>query len=291
MKATVEIGGPVYVERVGSGPPMVLVHGLGSSHVHWLGVSPALARTHRLHMPDLPGFGLTPLAGRSPSVEANAALLERFLERLRRPAVVVGNSMGALLAMLVASDRPELVSALVLAAPPAPRPPLAPLEPRIAALFSAYTWPVLGEMTRDLWVRLKGPEGMVRDALEICCAAPDAVPAQVLEAAHRVARERAHADEVHAFLGAYRSMWRYLLSGRRFDSVLRRITAPALVVQGTEDRLIPDVVRERLRRTRPDWKYMTVEGAGHMPQLDDAAGFAALVSGWLLDLGRRRRAG
>jgi pimeloyl-ACP methyl ester carboxylesterase len=45
-------------------PSMVLLHGLGSSHVHWLGVTNAPAHKHRIHVPDLQGFGCSPLAGR-----------------------------------------------------------------------------------------------------------------------------------------------------------------------------------------------------------------------------------
>lgn len=290
MKTTVDLGGPVHVERLGSGPPMLLVHGLGASHVHWLAVAREFARRHRVHMPDLPGFGLSPLAGRSPGVRANAELLVEMLDRFREPVILVGNSMGAMLSMLAAHKRREAVSALVLVAPPAPRPPLAPLEARLAVLFSAYTWPVLGEVTRFLFVRLHGPEGVVRNAFKVCCVEPDNVSRAVVEAAGRVAGERPLSDEVHAFLGAYRSLWFYLLDGRRFDAVARAIEAPTLVIHGGQDRLIPTVVRRRLRRARSDWTYVTLPRAGHMPQLDDPVGFTSTVSSWLADVQRRARA-
>ncbi len=287
MKTSVDLGGPVYVERLGSGPPMVLVHGLGSSHVHWLGVGQALARAHHVHIPDLPGFGFSPRAGRGADVRAYADLLARFLDGLGEPAVVVGNSLGALLVLLAARDRRHRTEAVVLVSPPAPVPVGASFEPRLALLFSAYTWPVVGELTRELWVRLRGPEGMVRSVLEMCCSSPDHVPPEVVDAALDLAFRRPHRDEVHAFLAAYRSAWVYLLNRRRFDALLRAVDAPVLVIRGTADRLVPAAVSERLLRVRPDWSFVSMPGAGHMPQLDDPAAFVSLVSEWLAQARRR----
>lgn len=286
---TADLGGPVHVERLGSGPPLVLIHGLGASHVHWRAVSSELARANRVYVPDLPGFGLSPLAGRSADVTANARLLGRLLEQLDRPAVLVGNSMGALIALLTTQAAPESVAGLALVAPPAPRPLLAPLEPRLTLLFSAYTWPVLGELTRELFVRLKGPDGMARHTLETCCSAPDAVLPEVEDAARRLAGRRPRADEVHAFLAAYRSTWRFLLYRSRFDSLLRSIRAPTLVLEGTADRLLPRVVTQRIEQVRPDWAYVRLEGVGHMPQLDAPDQLLAALTGWLAGLRNRRR--
>jgi pimeloyl-ACP methyl ester carboxylesterase len=278
-----KVGGPVFVQQFGaSGPPMVLVHGVGSSHVHWLGVAPGLAESHRVYVPDLPGFGRTPVAGRRTDLAGYARFLGAFLERLEEPAIVVGNSMGALLGLLAAAGHPERVAALVLVSPPAPRPPLTPLEPKLAVLLSAYTWPGLGEITRALWVRLQGPEGLVRSVLESCLAAPGRVPPEVLAAALAVERERtAHDDEVHVFLAAYRSTWRYLLNGRRFDRVVRQVQAPALIVHGTHDKLVPTSVVRRFRTLRPDWELVELAGVGHMPQVEAGPRFVKLVTRWL----------
>lgn len=280
QEPSTQLDGQVFVERFGSsGPPMVLLHGLGSSHAHWRAVAPRLGRNWSVYVPDLPGFGRTPLAGRSTDVAGYRAFTSHFLEQLPGPAVLVGNSMGALLAILAAADHPDRVRSLVLVATPAPRPVLTPLPPRLAVLFSAYAWPVLGEVTRGAWVRLHGPDGMVRTTFEACCARPDRVPASVRAAALAMARERhSHEDEVHVFLAAYRSMLRYLLNGPRFDRIVRRIGAHALVIHGAEDRLIPLSVARRIQRLRPDWRFEVLLGVGHMPQVEASAAFVRLVA-------------
>jgi pimeloyl-ACP methyl ester carboxylesterase len=271
---------------------MVLLHGLGSSHVHWRPVRHQLATRHRVHALDLPGFGLTPLAGRSPEILANARLVSRYLLRLDEPAMVMGNSMGALIALLALREAPGAVRGLVLVSPPAPRPLLAPLEPRLAFLLSAYLWPVVGEVTREVWVRALGPEGVSRDLLQVCCSDPEAIDADLLLAARELAARRPHQEEVHAFLAAYRSLWRYLLNGRRFDALLRSVDVPTLVVVGDADRLLPRAVTDRVPRVRPDWALVRLAGGGHMPHVDGPEAFLRAVDPWLdRTLGRQRRAG
>jgi len=294
MRSKMDINGPVHVERFGRrGPAMVLLHGLGSSHVHWLAVTRSLALNHQLFLPDLPGFGRSPLVGRRVGVEASVKLvdqlLDRVLERVDGPLFLVGHSMGALIATLVAANRPQDLAGLILVAPPAPRPIRAPLERNLAIMFYAYAWPGLGELTRELWVRAQGREGMVRRTFEVCCSSPDRVPSEVLTAALELSAERSPSDDVHAFLDAYRSAWTYLLNGRRFDRLVKSIDTPTLVIQGTADKLVPRVVANRLPSLRPDWTFATLDGIGHMPQVDDPERFAAAINGWLAELKRRRQ--
>jgi pimeloyl-ACP methyl ester carboxylesterase len=260
---------------------MVLLHGLGSSHVHWRPVRRELARTYRLHAIDLPGFGLTPLAGRSPQLIPNGRLVGRFLRRLDQPAVVMGNSMGAMVALLALQEAPGAARALVLVSPPAPRPPRGRLEPRLTVLLSAYLWPVVGEITRELYLRRLGPDGIARNLLETCCSEPAAVSPDVVAAARRLALGRPHDDEVHAFLAAYRSLYGYLRDERRFEALLRSVQAPTLVVYGGADRLLPAAFTDRVRRIRPDWKHVRLPGGGHMPQVDRPDRFLRAVQPWL----------
>lgn len=282
VRETVDIGGPVHLERFGDrGRPMVLVHGLGSSHAYWLGVNEALARTHRVYVPDLPGFGRTPLAGRDAGLRANAAVLADLVHTLDEPAVLVGNSMGALLSMLVASGHPDEVAALVLVAPPAPGAWSAFLDPELAVLFTSYSLPVVGEITRWLWVRGRGPEGMVRSVLKTTLSPAAVVPDAVAQTALTVAYERAAHDDVHAFLRAYRSTTRFLLDGARYDALVRSIRAPAIVVHGTADRVIPPRIVRRLERLREDWTFVRLDGQGHMPHVEDPGVFVRIVAGWL----------
>jgi pimeloyl-ACP methyl ester carboxylesterase len=103
-----------YVD-IGSGPPLVFVHGLGGSWQNWLENLPHFAKTHRCIAPDLGGFGESePLEGEV-SIERYARSLHELLGQLGiESAPVIGNSMGGFIALDLAIRHPELVERLVL---------------------------------------------------------------------------------------------------------------------------------------------------------------------------------
>lgn len=115
---TVEVAGTrVRWRSVGTGPPLVLVHGLAGSWRWWRPVLPALTAERTVHLLDLPGFGRIPAL--------RAFDLDRALDWLAAwaraaalgPADVVGHSLGALLCARLAARHPETVRRLVLVAP------------------------------------------------------------------------------------------------------------------------------------------------------------------------------
>jgi len=100
----------------GTGPPLVLVHGLGGAASNWAELAPLLARRHRLLVPDLPGHGgssaLPAVSGLEPYADRVALVAER--EGLL-PALVVGHSLGGMVVLRLALRRPDDVTAIVLA--------------------------------------------------------------------------------------------------------------------------------------------------------------------------------
>ncbi len=103
------------VGSMGRGPTIVLVHGLGSDANDWLRTARDLARDHRVVLVDLPGHGVTPMA--TPfSLEQATLVLDRALEEqaANGPVVLVGHSIGGLVAASEALHAPDRVRALVL---------------------------------------------------------------------------------------------------------------------------------------------------------------------------------
>jgi len=287
---TIDMDGPVHVvDFGGTGPAIVLVHGLGGSHVNWFASGPLLAERGRVVAFDLPGFGRTPLESRSSAVGANADLVARFVEaEIGAPAVLVGNSMGGLVSLLATQRHPELAAGLVLVDPAVPRAPGGGIDPAVALTFAGYFTPGMGEaLLRRRAARL-GAEGMVRETLALCCVDPAQVPPEVVDALIELGRERieempwAHT----AFLGAARSLMRTLALRRRFDGIVRSITAPTLIVHGAQDRLVPLAAIQMVARARPDWTLEVYDDIGHVPQLEAPDRFAASVLGWLEGAGR-----
>ena len=189
----VDLDGPVhYVDFGGSagGPAVVLVHGLGGSHLNWDLFAPLLTDHARVWALDLPGFGRSEPGERTASVSANAATLQRFLDEVvGEPVILVGNSMGGMLSILATGERPEAVTGLVLLDPAIPGPRRA-LDPLVALMFAVYAVPFVGERflrgrrTRTTEI------ARVRETLTLCGVDPDAVPQEVIDRSVTLLQER-----------------------------------------------------------------------------------------------------
>ena len=98
----------------GHGPPIVLLHGLGSRGEDWLATARRLARRHRVTLVDLPGHGLSEMPEPF-SLERATAALGRSLDDLPEgPVILVGHSLGGLIAAAEAIEHPARLRGLVL---------------------------------------------------------------------------------------------------------------------------------------------------------------------------------
>jgi pimeloyl-ACP methyl ester carboxylesterase len=290
---TLDVGGPVHVADFGGrGAAMVLVHGLGGSHANWLAVGDRLARGRRVVAPDLVGFGLTRPEGRSSSVEANAELLEGVIEQVGRPVVLVGNSMGGLISMMVASRRPHLVEGLVLVGAAMPRPLSTVPNLAVTAAFVTYAFPGLGERYVRQRAERLGPEGLVRETIKLCTVDPSLVPRDVYEAHVELARtRRAFPWAMEAYLEAARSLIRVVMQRRRFVAMMRSIAAPTMLVHGGADRLVPVGAARMAAQVCPSWRLEIFENVGHTPQLEVAERFVETVESFCVEgVGQTRAA-
>jgi pimeloyl-ACP methyl ester carboxylesterase len=108
----------MHVEREGpdGATDLVLLHGgIGTGRYHWSKQVPALSQRYRVHLPDLPGHGSTPLPeGGRYDREVLVEAVEGLLDELGPPVHVAGFSMGGHAAMALAARRPEVYASLTL---------------------------------------------------------------------------------------------------------------------------------------------------------------------------------
>lgn len=270
----------------GDKPPVVLVHGLGGSHLNWVLLGPLLATGHRVYAPDLPGFGLSYPAGRRADVVRNGLVLDAFLrDVVGGPALLVGNSMGGLLAMAQAVRRPDSVTGLVLIDPVLPRAKDAPWDRQVGAAFLMYAVPGLGERYLARRRRRIPARRTVMEILATVCADHTALPEAFVEASVALAEQRGRdASPVRgldtAYLQAARSLLR--MAGRRasYTAMMRAIGAPVLLLHGDKDRLVPVQSARAAAAHCPHWRYEELPGIGHVPQMEAPDTVARLISQW-----------
>jgi pimeloyl-ACP methyl ester carboxylesterase len=107
-------GRPLVRDDVGTGPPLVLLHGLAGSARWWSRNVPALSRAFRVITIDLPGFGSSP-RGHRLELDGIGDQLAGTMDGLGiQRASLIGHSMGGLIAAGLAADHPERVERLIL---------------------------------------------------------------------------------------------------------------------------------------------------------------------------------
>lgn len=281
----IDLDGPVhYVEFGGEGRPLVLVPGLGGSIENWLSVAPSITHLGHVVSLDLRGHGRTPLgAGQTATVEANSEVLEGFIDALfDEPVVLIGNSMGGMISMMIAARRPERVAGLVLVDPSVSFPEGVEADPTVTTLFATYATPGAGEQFVAEGYASLGTEDVARRTIELNNVDPSRIDPDVVEAHLELARLRESMEwRIDAFLQATRSLLDMKAERDDYYALIRSIDAPGLIVHGDSDRLIPLAAAEAVAQLRPDWTFEIYDDTGHMPQLERPELVADSIERWL----------
>ena len=274
--------GPVHVvDFGGQGRLIVLVHGIGGNHTNWWAVGPQLTSLGRVVAVDLVGCGYTEPLGRQCRLPTNEQLVKELVHQLGEPEVLVGHSMGGLLSLLLASNEPTLVEALVLIDPSqrgeSPRP-----NPRFLAQLLLPSVPVVGNAVLHRTVGPKTATERVSDAWAVSMVDQRRVSDSARQAAIDMA-EYWYGTSWHrsSVLNAIASTGRALLDPQRYERAVDTTRCPTLVIHGIQDHMISYRRIERLAQRRPDWQVNFIDGAGHNPHLEAASEVVSLIDEFL----------
>ena len=252
----------VHVETVGSGPPLVLLHGWALHSGLWGPLQGHLARRHRVHAIDLPGHGHSPATDPYTMASIVAAVDAAVAEGA--PVTVLGWSLGGAVAMEWALARPGRIDRLVLVA----------TSPRFVADDG---WP--HAMAADTLARF-GDELRVAYrptlqrflSLQLHGSDPGRA-ALALTRRHLFARGEPAPEVLGAALG--------ILAGIDLRTEARLIAQPARVISGERDTLAPPAAGRWLAGAMPAAGYAEIGGAGHAPFLSHPDAFDDALGGFL----------
>jgi len=246
---------------LGTGPPVILIHGFGGSMWQWEHQQAALSTSMRLITPDLIGSGLSDKPDIEYRPEEMLDYFVSFMDALQIPqAVLVGNSMGAGLAIGMALTHPDRVSKLILidGLPSDVSNKLTSPSIKRALQTSAPSW--LVSFGNWLFGGL-----MIESVLKEIIYDPALLTPAVVE---RSNRNRQRPGLIPPILTVRKTLplWEAEFAKRIGD-----ITHPTLILWGEEDRVFPITVGEELHRTIKGSNFVRIPKAGHIPQWEQPA--------------------
>ena len=250
-----------YCQMEGSGPTVVLIHGLGSCADDWLLQTPVLAASFAVLTLDLRGHGRS---GKPPGPYTVAQMgddVAALMDTLDTgPAHVVGLSLGGLVAQALAAEHPELVRSLVLVNTFAR---LRPEGLRGWLLFARRGLSLLGG-------------GIEKQAQVI---ATSMFPRPDQDEIRQLVIERLSSNDPRAYRAA---MWAALrFDGRRLAA---RIRVPTLVIAGDQDTTVSMTAKRELAAGIDGARLEIVAGSGHVTPIDDADEFNRLLVEFLMEI-------
>ena len=263
-------GQPVAYYATGSGPVVLLIHGITSNADTWRRVIPLLAESHTVVAPDLLGHGGSAKPRGDYSLGAYASGLRDLLAALgHERATVVGHSMGGGIAMQLAYQFPERVERMALVSSGG-------LGREVSPLLRAATLPgagwVLPLLTRS------GPRFALGAGAEALARLGRRTRADVRGTAFGL-RSLSDAEARRAFLHTARSILDG--SGQRVSATDRLYLAegmPTLIIWGDRDPMIPVAHGLAAHAAVPHSQLELFEGAGHYPFEEDPERFASLLA-------------
>ena len=255
VKTVTTTRGKVSYAETGEGPPLVILHSLLTDRRAFDRVLPELPG--RKVTLDLPGFGLSDNA--APTIEDYADEMAAAIELIcaeERPTVI-GNGLGAFVALAMAIRHPQLMSRLVLVGCGATFPEEA--RPAFKKMIDLVSSDGMGAVT---------PIALRRIFTE------DYLATHPAEADER-ARVLAQTDPT-AFIDACNAL--YVLD---LSQAATSVKTPTLVIVGEDDQATPPAMARHLHELLPDSELSVLTGVAHAPQLQDPQGFMTTIRRFL----------
>ncbi len=266
-----------HVQRMGSGPPLLLLHGTGASVHSWRGLMPLLARSHDVIAMDLPRHAFT--TGHDAyamSLPAMAREVAGVLDALKvTPAAIIGHSAGAAIALQLALDHAYAGPIVGLSAALRPFPgAMAQIFPAVAkALFVNPLVPriftgsidLVGGAERFLW---RSTHSRIDKAGLACYA--------------RLLKHPGHAG------GALAMMANWDLPSLR--TRMGAVGNPVLLLHGANDPAIPPDWARDAARWLPDARLELLPGLGHLAHEEAPETAAAQIAAFLAGPGQEKQA-
>ncbi len=259
-------------------PPIIFIHGFGASIEHWRHNLPVIAQKHTVYAIDLLGFG----GSRKANTDYSAALwteqVHDFWQTfIGTPVILVGNSIGSLVALNTTATYPGMVKGLVMLSLPDVSvredilPPL--IRPLVTTIENLFASPLL---IKNVLKVVRRPK-IIRKWAAIAYPNQEAVTDELVEILSSPAYDE----------GSEQTLFRLSRSIRKASfaksvrDLLPQINVPMLLIWGLQDKMIPPKQARAIAALNSRLKLVELENAGHCPHDEDPETFNSLLLDWL----------
>lgn len=271
---------------MGTGKPLVLIHGFGASLGHWRKNIPVLAASgYRVFAVDLLGFGGSAKPPLDYTLELWQQQLKDFWDtEIKEPTVFVGNSIGALLSMMLVSNYPEITAGGVLincAGGLNHRPDELNLPLRL--VMGVFTKLVSSKTIGPfLFNRIRQKSRLRRTLSQVYCT-PEAITEELVEIIYQPSCDPGASEVFASVLTAP--------PGPTPSSLLPKVKHPLLVIWGENDPWTPitgATIYQQHREAGQDIEFFPIPQAGHCPHDEKPDAVNPIILDWLSVISHQR---
>ncbi|MFC2035780.1 alpha/beta fold hydrolase [Chloroflexota bacterium] len=252
----------------GTGPVIILVHGLGEFLENWLFNLSALSKHFTVYAMDLPGHGLSDESKHGYTIGLNAEFVVNFMAKMGiSHASIIGHSMGGPICLNLATDSPTKVDKLILVS-------TGGLSDKVPLSYRLATIPLLGSI-------LLGPslfvnKTTIRTGMKRQFYEPKSIPKEWVNAAYKHLK-RPNRNKI---------MVNIIKNCTRLDSIrpeaditskLPLVEQPTLIIHGLHDKVIPVEHAYKVSNLIPNVRLEIFDRCGHNPQVEKPSEFNELV--------------
>ncbi len=256
-----------HILQTGTGPDVLLLHGTGASVHSWAPLIPYLDGMGRITAIDLPGHGKTRLGARlRSSLETVTADIATLLNAEGiRPRVIIGHSAGAAIGLRLTRHLPGPLRIIGI------NPALKPFAGAAGLMFpiAARMMAITPGMVATLAWQMRMPGAV----LPLLRNTGSDIPAGQMNAYATLFRDRDHVEGTLAML----AQWK--LDGLMAD--LAAITAPALFLTGSNDKMVPPITAVEAAAQMPNARVDSIDGRGHLVHEEAPDCVAQAILSWL----------
>jgi pimeloyl-ACP methyl ester carboxylesterase len=265
-----------------SQPPLLMLHGLGDEADTWRHIFQPLADNCHTFAIDLPGFGRSDKPNIDYSPQFLMASIIGFLDAVNiNRAILMGSSLGGILAHGLAVAFPERVSGLILVGGA-----LCQAEKIQDRNIQLMQIPIVGEW---LYTRLRKNPDAAFNTLNTVYYHLEKLPQADRDFLYTRVNQRVWSDgQRRAYFSTLRNLTHWIKSVQRdLPSKLRQLEIPTLVIRGEHDGLFSETQADQLLNLQPNVTKLTIQDAGHLPHQEAPEAFLQITGAWLKDNGLR----